>query len=97
MRDDVESATYLVDVGLLLGKVELAMTLILYLTEQIVLEEFLHDRILERSTLSIIRAQARDICMIKEVVGKARCWVVHSADFDWVGTAAAIGSVMGRV
>ena len=97
MRDDLESATYLVDVGLLLGKVELAMTLILYLTEQIVLEEFLHDRILERSTLGIIRAQARDICMIKEVVGKARCWVVHSADFDWVGTAAAIGSVMGRV
>jgi len=54
MRDDVESATYLVDVGLLLCKVELAMTLILDFPEQIVLEEFLHDRILERSTLCII-------------------------------------------
>jgi len=97
MRDDVESTTYLVDVGLLLSKVELAMTLILDLPEQIVLEEFLDDRILERPTLCIIRAQARDMCMIKEVVGKARCWVVRSADFDWVGTAAAIGSVMGRV
>lgn len=73
----ITSHPHLIDVRLLLRKAQLRQTFVLHAHQDLILEQFIHDRVLERRTRRILRMQPMYRIRIEDFRRKVRCRVIR--------------------